>query len=92
MYRICTIGHATRSVGELIDLLQRAGVDLLVDIRTMPRSRVNPQFNQDALPEPLAAAQIGYRHMKSLGGLRHHPKSAPPSWRSTGSRNRSGAA
>ena len=76
---IYTIGHSTRTVGELIELLQEAGVDLLVDIRTVPRSRSNPQFNSDTLPERLAAAGIGYRHLAELGGLRHRPIDAPPS-------------
>src|SRR5437016_1684929 len=88
---IFTIGHATRSVGELIELLQAAGVDRLVDIRSVPRSRTNPQFNADALPAPLAAAGIGYVHLRALGGLRHHPKGAPPSpnalWQSDAFRN-----
>jgi uncharacterized protein (DUF488 family) len=88
---IYTIGHSTRSVEELIALLQQVGVDLLVDVRSVPRSRWNPQFNTDALPEPLAAAGIGYRHIRALGGLRHHPKGAPASrntlWRSDAFRN-----
>jgi uncharacterized protein (DUF488 family) len=88
---IYTIGHSTRSVDELIALLQQVGVDLLVDVRSVPRSRWNPQFNTDALPAPLAEAGIGYRHIRALGGLRHHPKGAPPSrntlWRSDAFRN-----
>jgi uncharacterized protein (DUF488 family) len=76
---IYTIGHSTRAAAELIALLREAGVDFLVDVRTLPRSRFNPQFNTDALSETLAAAGIGYRHMPSLGGLRHRPKGAPPS-------------
>jgi uncharacterized protein (DUF488 family) len=76
---IYTIGHSTRSAGELIVLLNEAGVDLLVDVRTVPRSRYNPQFNTDALPSPLAEAGIGYRHMGVLGGLRHRAKGAGPS-------------
>jgi uncharacterized protein (DUF488 family) len=88
---VFTIGHSTRSIDELIALLREAGVDLLVDVRTVPRSRFNPQFNTDALPAPLAAAGIGYRHLAALGGLRHHPKGAPPSpngaWRSEPFRN-----
>jgi uncharacterized protein (DUF488 family) len=59
--------------------LRESGVDLLVDIRTVPRSRFNPQFNADALPKALAAAGIGYCHMPALGGLRHRPKGASPS-------------
>lgn len=88
---IFTIGHSTRSAAELIALLREAGVDFLVDIRTVPRSRFNPQFNSDALPAVLAEAGIGYRHLAALGGLRHHPKGAPPSpntaWRSEPFRN-----
>jgi uncharacterized protein (DUF488 family) len=76
---IYTIGHSTRSAEELIALLREAGVDLLVDVRTVPRSRFNPQFNADVLPLTLAEAGIGYRHMPALGGLRHRPKGAPPS-------------
>ena len=88
---IFTIGHSTRTVGELIGLLKEAGVERLVDVRSLPRSRANPQFNADALPAPLAAAGIGYTHLGALGGLRHHPKGAPPSpntlWRSAAFRN-----
>lgn len=76
---VFTIGHSTRSVDELIDLLQQAGVDLLVDVRTIPRSRTNPQFNTDALPASLATAGIAYRHVAALGGRRHRRKSDPPS-------------
>jgi len=88
---VFTIGHATRSVTELIALLRQNAVERLVDIRSVPRSRTNPQFNTEALPEPLAVAGIGYMHLKALGGLRHHPKGAPPSqntlWRSDAFRN-----
>lgn len=88
---IFTIGHSTRSIDELIALLREAGVNVLVDVRTVPRSRFNPQFNTDAMPAPLAQAGIGYRHQAALGGLRHHPKGAPPSpnggWRSEPFRN-----
>jgi uncharacterized protein (DUF488 family) len=76
---IFTIGHSTRSAEELIALLREAGVDLLVDVRTVPRSRFNPQFNADMLPKTLAEAGIGYRHFPALGGLRHRLKGAPPS-------------
>ena len=91
MRTIYTIGHSTRSVAELVALLREAGVDLLVDVRSAPRSRTNPQFNTDALPEALAEAGIGYRHIAALGGLRHHPKGAPESpntlWRNDAFRN-----
>jgi uncharacterized protein (DUF488 family) len=76
---VFTIGHSTRPVDELIKLLKQANVDLLVDVRSIPRSRTNPQFNTDALPAPLAAAGIGYQHAAALGGRRHHRKGDPPS-------------
>jgi len=76
---VFTIGHSTRTVDELIELLKRANVDLLVDVRSIPRSRTNPQFNTDALPAPLAVAGIGYQHAAALGGRRHRRKGDPPS-------------
>jgi uncharacterized protein (DUF488 family) len=88
---VFTVGHSARAVGELIALLKEAGVERLVDVRSVPRSRANPQFNADALPETLAAAGISYTHLAALGGLRHHHKGAPPSpnvlWRSEAFRN-----
>ena len=88
---IYTIGHSTRAVGELVALLKGAGVERLVDVRSVPRSRANPQFNADALPGPLGASGIFYTHLAALGGLRHHPKGAPPSpntlWRNEAFRN-----
>src|SRR3712207_6422058 len=74
-----TIGHSTRSVPELADLLRGPGADLVVDVRTVPRSRTNPQFNADTLPEALAAYQIGYSNVWKLGGLRGRPKGRAPS-------------
>lgn len=68
---ILTIGHSTRTVDEFIRLLLAHGVRKLVDVRTVPRSRHNPQFNRDALPVALAAEGIEYTHMPGLGGLRH---------------------
>lgn len=65
-----TVGHSTRSIEELITLLEEAGVDLLLDVRSFPRSRRNPQFNIDTLPDDLKAAGIAYRHAKALGGRR----------------------
>ena len=91
MTTIFTIGHSTRTVPELVVLLRQADVDLLVDVRSVPRSRTNPQFNTDALPEALADTGIGYHHIRALGGLRHKPKDAPPSpntlWRNAPFRN-----
>ena len=70
-FKIFTIGHSTRPVNEFIRLLQAHGVKRVVDIRTIPRSRHNPQFNSEDLAESLRDAGIGYQSMKELGGLRH---------------------
>ena len=67
---VSTIGHSTRTVDEFIELLQAHGIRQLIDIRTIPRSRHNPQFNREALPASLEQAGIAYRHMPGLGGLR----------------------
>lgn len=69
-----TIGHSNRPMDELIALLKAHGVATLVDVRTVPKSRHNPQFNREAMPEPLADAGIAYVHMPGLGGLRHPRK------------------
>jgi uncharacterized protein (DUF488 family) len=69
--RIFTIGHSNRPIEEFIRLLEAHGVKRVVDIRTIPRSRHNPQFNADVLPKSLHAADIDYTPMKELGGLRH---------------------
>lgn len=69
--RILTVGHSTRSIEEFIALLKAHQVSKVVDVRTIPRSRRNPQFNQDALPASLKSAGIGYVHLPDLGGLRH---------------------
>jgi uncharacterized protein (DUF488 family) len=86
-----TIGHSTRTIDELIALLKGVGVEILVDIRTIARSRTNPQFNQDSLPAALADAYIVYRHAAALGGLRGrshtHAPSANDLWRNRGFRN-----
>lgn len=71
---VFTIGHSTRSIETFIDMLKAHGVQRLVDVRTIPRSRHNPQFNRDTLPETLLQAGIGYTHMEELGGLRHARK------------------
>lgn len=72
-----TIGHSTRSLETLIDLLRRRDIRLLVDVRSVPRSRTNPQFNGDTLPAALAKAEIGYEHIAELGGLRSAQKGVP---------------
>jgi uncharacterized protein (DUF488 family) len=67
---VLTIGHSTRSLGELIELLAAAGATDVIDVRAFPRSRRHPQFNIETLPAALAAAGIGYLHMPALGGRR----------------------
>jgi uncharacterized protein (DUF488 family) len=66
-----TIGHSTRPIGEFIDLLTASEIGIVVDVRTVPRSRTNPQYNRDALPESLSGFQIAYEHVAELGGLAH---------------------
>jgi uncharacterized protein (DUF488 family) len=68
---VFTIGHSTRPIGEFIEILHLQGVEQIIDIRTIPKSRRNPQFNSDSLAASLSAAGIGYVHLKDLGGLRH---------------------
>jgi uncharacterized protein (DUF488 family) len=86
---IFTVGHSTRPLAEFLALLTENGVSLLADVRTVPRSRTNPQFNATSLPEALAAACIGYRHLAALGGLRkRHPGTSPNgAWRNESFRN-----
>ena len=67
---VCTIGHSTRSIPEFVDLLRLGEATTVVDIRTVPRSRHNPQYNLDALPSELAAFQIRHEYIAELGGLR----------------------
>lgn len=69
-----TIGHSTRTVAELVSLLREGGADCVADVRSVPRSRTNPQFNADILPARLAGDGIGYQHIAKLGGLRGHRK------------------
>jgi uncharacterized protein (DUF488 family) len=79
-----TIGHSTRTIEEFILLLNAHGVTMVVDVRTVPRSRHNPQFNRETLPASLKAATIGYVHMANLGGLRHTTAaSINTAWRNT---------
>jgi uncharacterized protein (DUF488 family) len=72
-----TIGHATRSIGEFVGLLQDSAVTFVADVRTVPRSRTNPQYNRETLPQSLAAVSIGYEHIASLGGLRSRKSEVP---------------
>lgn len=73
-----TIGHSTRPFEDFIALLRAGGVEKVVDVRTMPRSRRNPQYNTETLPAALAAQDIGYEHMPALGGLRPKSRTVPP--------------
>jgi len=79
---VLTVGHSTRSQEDFIALLQAHAVKRLVDVRSIPRSRHNPQFNRDRIASALRRAGISYLHMKDLGGLRH-PRSDSPNtaWR-----------
>ena len=85
-----TIGHSTRTLAKFVDLLRESNVDLVVDVRSMPRSRTNPQFNLETLPEGLAPWQIGYKHLE-LSGLRGQQRLAESSpnayWRVRSFRN-----
>jgi len=86
-----TIGHSVRSVDQVADLLKDAGADMVADVRSIPRSRTNPQFNFDTLADALGERQIGYRHIAALGGLRGRPRALGPSpntfWRNKSFRN-----
>ena len=86
-----TIGHSSRTIAEFVGLLRESRVDLVVDVRSMPRSRANPQFNGESLPEQLTPWQIGYEHVAELGGHRGKAQSGEPSpnayWRVRGFRN-----
>lgn len=75
---VYTIGHSTRSIVEFVELLMARRVELVVDIRSTPRSRTNPQFNLDALPQALAPWQIGHTRIEDLGGRRNKSKTVPP--------------
>jgi len=88
---VYTIGHSTRSQEELIGLLADSGAACLVDVRSYPRSRTNPQFNSEILAGALVRAGIAYRHMKALGGRRGAQDLGRPSpnglWRLSAFRN-----
>jgi uncharacterized protein (DUF488 family) len=80
--KVLTVGHSTRPIETFIELLGAHGVTQLIDVRTVPRSRHNPQFNLEALPVALAAAGIGYVHAEGLGGFRPTTSESPNTgWR-----------
>jgi uncharacterized protein (DUF488 family) len=79
---IYTIGHSTRPLDEFISMLQAHSISRLIDVRTVPRSARNPQFNRESLPEDLAKARIQYEHLPALGGLRKpRPDSVNTGWK-----------
>jgi uncharacterized protein (DUF488 family) len=75
---ICTIGHSTATIPEFVELLRVGEVGMVVDVRTVPRSRHNPQYNLDALGEELAAFQVGHEYIRQLGGLRGKSREVAP--------------
>jgi len=82
--QVLAVGHSTRPSAELVELLRGAGVVTLADVRTIPRSRANPQYEGAALSRALAEAGIGYVHLPALGGLRRARKDSPNgAWRNT---------
>ena len=84
MLTVCTIGHSNRTIEDFIALLRQNGITCLLDIRTVPKSRHNPQFGQDRLAPSLADAGIEYRYLRGLGGLRRPRKdSENAGWRNT---------
>lgn len=85
--RIWTVGHSTRTIEEFVHLLRSFGIEAVADVRTVPRSRRNPQFNREEMERSLPSAGIEYVHMGRLGGLRHPRKDSPNAgWRNEGFR------
>ena len=79
---IFTIGHSTRTLPEFVAILRASDVSVVVDVRSVPRSRHNPQFNKETLPAALKAKGIGYVHMPDIGGLRRPVRgSVNTAWR-----------
>lgn len=77
MLEVFTVGHSTRTWKEFLALLRLHGVERVVDVRTIPRSRHNPQFNRETLSRKLRSARIGYVHLRKLGGLRRAQRDSP---------------
>ena len=81
---ILTIGHSTWAIDDFLDILRAHSITRIVDIRTIPRSRHNPQFNQESLSESLKKSAIDYLLVKQLGGLRHSRADSPNmGWRNS---------
>src|SRR6266545_8338433 len=76
-FPVFTIGHSTRPLAEFVNLLKEADVTLVADVRTVPRSRTNPQYNRETLPGALAEFHIAYDHIAALGGLRGREHGIP---------------
>ena len=74
---VFTVGHSTRTLEQFVELIRGFGVDTVVDIRTVPRSRTNPQYNLGTLPETLAAFAIEHHQLAELGGLRKKSRTVP---------------
>src|SRR3984957_17561837 len=84
MLVVFTIGHSTRTWKVFLELLRAHGIKRVVDVRSIPRSQRNPQFNRDILSIKLRSAKIGYVHLRKLGGLRHARRDSPNmGWRNT---------
>ena len=77
MPAVLTIGHSTRTWEDFLDLLRAHRIERIIDIRSIPRSRHNPQFNREILSTKLRAARIGYVHLRKLGGLRQARRDSP---------------
>ena len=78
MLPVCTIGHSTRTIPEFVDLLRAGAVQLIIDVRTVPRSRRNPQYGCEVLGDELAPYQVGYERIAELGGLRGRSANVDP--------------
>jgi uncharacterized protein (DUF488 family) len=84
MPAVLTIGHSNRTWKDFLELLRAHRVKRVIDVRSIPRSRHNPQFNRETLSRKLRAAGIGYVHLRKLGGLRHTRRDSPNmGWRNT---------
>ncbi len=77
MLVVLTIGHSNRTWKDFLEILRAHGVKRVIDVRSIPRSRHNPQFNREILSKMLRAARIGYVHLRKLGGLRHARRDSP---------------
>jgi uncharacterized protein (DUF488 family) len=77
MLTVFTIGHSTRTWEDFLQLLRAHGIERVVDVRSIPKSRHNPQFNRETLSKKLRGARIGYVHLRRLGGLRHARRDSP---------------